>query len=408
MPLNTQTTIASELSSAIKTWYDKKLIRDMKPKLVHLQYAQLRPVPKNGGKSVSFRRWTPFAACTTALNEGVVPNGQDLSVSEVSATLEGYGGYVAISDMLDMTSVDPVVNEAIALMADQGALSIDTLVRNALHTGTNVVYAGGGASRAGVAADDILTTTLLRQAARDLKKRKAPQFMRNGKGYYIAIVGPDTVYDLQSDSTWVDVSKYQASEQIFSGEIGRIFGVIVVETPEAMIFAADGHIIPGVQSLTAKASGCWNAGTKTLGIQQAIAAGEVAAYANRRLAIAGTDVQIASATAGAAGSAALVLTQDPGAAVTAAWDGATLYPGNGGATGNSVASTLVLGQNAYGVVDIANEKSGNARTIIKPAGSGGTSDPLDQISTVGWKVDAFATRILQQAWLVRIEHGISQ
>ena len=46
-------------------------------------------------------------------------------------------------------------------------------------------------------------------------------------------------------------------------------------------------------------------------------------------------------------------------------------------------------------------------TLVKPAGSGGSSDPLDQITTVGWKVAGFAAKVLQPTWLIRIEHGIS-
>ena len=57
------------------------------------------------------------------------------------------------------------------------------------------------------------------------------------------------------------------------------------------------------------------------------------------------------------------------------------------------------------MVDI--ENSSNVKSIIKPAGSAGSSDPLDQISTVGWKVEAFTAKILQQSWMVRIESGFS-
>ena len=70
-----------------------------------------------------------------------------------------------------------------------------------------------------------------------------------------------------------------------------------------------------------------------------------------------------------------------------------------------MASTLVFGKNAYGVVDLEAE---NLRSIIKPKGSAGTSDPLDQISTIGWKVNGFAAKVLQPLWIVRIEHTCSE
>lgn len=307
--MNTNRT--ANLTETMQTYYDKKLILDMQPKLVHYQYGQKRVLPEGQGKTVNFRKWTPFPPVTTPLTEGVVPEGQSLSMSTVSATIAQYGGYVAVSDLLDMTALDPVVNDSVELMAQQGANSIDTLVQDVLHQGTNVLYAKGRAGRAEIAAGDVLTTEELRRAVRTLKKNKAPQFMRGGKGYYVAIVGPDTVFDLQNDAAWRDVTRYQHSEQLFSGEIGTLFGVIVVE----------------------------------------------------------------------AGQTRLLTTE-----------------------GTPVASTLVFGKNAYGVVDLAD---GNVKTIVKPRGSAGASDPLEQISTIGWKVDGFAAKILQSAWLVRVEHAVS-
>lgn len=303
----------TNLAQSMQIYYDRKMILDMQPKLVHYQYGQKRPLPRGSGKTAQFRKWTPFGAVTTPLAEGVVPDGQVLAMTSDTVNVATYGGFVAVSDFLDMTALDPVVNDAVELMANQGALSIDTLTRNALHQGTNVLYAGGK-TRATLTAADKLTTLELRKAVRLLKKNRAPQFTRAGKSYYIAVVGPDTIFDLQSDTMWQDVSKYQESEQVFSGEIGRIFGVIVVETPEARIYAG------------------------------------------------------------------------------------------AGLSGADVAGTLVFGKDAYGVIDLDDE---NVRAMIKNCGSGGSSDPLEQISTVGWKVLGYAAKILQQAWLVRVEHGIS-
>jgi len=193
MALNMNLTATNGISPTIKAYYDRRLIEEMRPKMVHYTYAQKRPMPRNGGKTVSFRKWTPFAAITQPLTEGVTPDGQDLSMTEVTASVAGYGGYVAISDLLDLTAIDPVVSDSIVLMADQGALSVDNIIREVLHRGTNVTYAGGKTHRYELTAEDKLTSADLRRAARMLKKNRAPQIMRGGKGYYVAIVGPDTV-----------------------------------------------------------------------------------------------------------------------------------------------------------------------------------------------------------------------
>ena len=58
----------------------------------------------------------------------------------------------------------------------------------------------------------------------------------------------------------------------------------------------------------------------------------------------------------------------------------------------------------YGITSL---KGAKPRVIVKPAGSAGTADPLDQISTVGWKMDGFGVKMLQPEYAVRIECGFS-
>ena len=68
-----------------------------------------------------------------------------------------------------------------------------------------------------------------------------------------------------------------------------------------------------------------------------------------------------------------------------------------------VYATLILGMNAYGKTRI----SGEAMNVIrKQLGSAGSADPLDQRSTIGWKA-TYVTKILQQLFMLRIEHGVT-
>ena len=76
--------------------------------------------------------------------------------------------------------------------------------------------------------------------------------------------------------------------------------------------------------------------------------------------------------------------------------------GSQGASGADVYATMVLGRQAYGVVDY--DQIG-ARVLVKPVGSAGGLDPLDQMGTVGWKA-AHACAILNQNFMVRIEHTV--
>ena len=83
-------------------------------------------------------------------------------------------------------------------------------------------------------------------------------------------------------------------------------------------------------------------------------------------------------------------------------DKEVIYPGKGGKQGCAVYGCLFLGKGAYGVVDL----SEGTEVIVKPRGSSGTADPLDQRSSVGWK-GVHAAAILYDEYMVRVECGSS-
>lgn len=68
-----------------------------------------------------------------------------------------------------------------------------------------------------------------------------------------------------------------------------------------------------------------------------------------------------------------------------------------------VYATIIMGMDAYGITRISGEAMKN---IIKPLGSAGSADPLDQRATSGWKA-TFVAKILNDAFMVRLEHAVS-
>jgi hypothetical protein len=150
-----------------------------------------------------------------------------------TASVKQYGQFVALSDHIRMTALDPVVNETIEMLADQAAITMDTLVREEL-TGsadaTNVLYAAGN-QRAAIAATNILTTTLLRKAVRALKKAKAPMFNDGGSSYYVALSAP--IRPLTSRlMTMAQGRPSNQDKEDPHGEIAR-FRVKIIETTES-------------------------------------------------------------------------------------------------------------------------------------------------------------------------------
>lgn len=234
---NTNVTTDTGLSVENKTHYDMTLIDEASPNLIHDQFGQKRPIPKNGGKKIEFRKFASLPKALTPLTEGVTPNGKKLSATAIEATVAQYGDYVVLSDMLDLTAIDPIVVEATKVVGRQAGLTLDTITRNILHTGTNVFYAPKGdgtavTSRAGLDGTCKLTVDLVRRVAAFLKKNNAPKI----NGSYVAIIHPFAAYDLMSDPEWQDPHKYQDTTNIYEGEIGKIAGVRFVESSEAKIY----------------------------------------------------------------------------------------------------------------------------------------------------------------------------
>ena len=236
-----QTTLLAGLSAEMKTFYDMTLIDEAQANLVHYQFGQKRPIPKGGGKTIEFRKFAPLAKATTPLTEGVTPDGKSLTVSTITATVNQYGDYITQSDVLELTALDNTILEATKLLGRQAGMTLDTIVRNVLQSGTNVTYcpkvAADGTetevtSRAGLDTSCQLTVKVVQQVVAKLRAQNAPTI----GGKYVAIIHPYVAYDLMRDPEWIDAHKYAKPENLYEGEIGEIAGVRFVQTTEAKIY----------------------------------------------------------------------------------------------------------------------------------------------------------------------------
>lgn len=232
-----QTTLLEGLSAENKTFYDMTLLDEAQAALVHDQFAQKRPIPQNGGKTIEFRKFASLPKATTPLTEGVTPDGKSLNVTAITATVAQYGDYITQSDVLELTSIDNTIVEATKILGRQAGLTLDTITRNVLQSGTNVTYcpkSNGDAvtSRTGLDTTCQLTVKVVQQVVAKLKGQNAPTI--NGK--YVGIIHPYVAYSLMRDPEWIDAHKYAQPDNLFTGEIGEIAGVRFVETTEAKVY----------------------------------------------------------------------------------------------------------------------------------------------------------------------------
>ena len=389
--LNSQ---GNDLSPEMKTYYDMNLIDYAQAALVHDQFGQKRPIPSGKGKKIEFRSFSPLPKALTALTEGVTPDGNILDVKTIEATVSQYGDYIVQSDVLELTALDNTILEATKILGRQAGLTLDTITRNVLVAGTNVMYApklsaGPGSSetevtsRAALDATAVLTVDLVEQAVTELRAQNAPTI----DGDYVCILHPYAAYDLMRDPDWRKPHEYVDPQNVYQGELGKIGGCRFVASTEAKIFrGADLASDSRTLTLSANISGAvtsisFNGGT--------VAAN---ALVGRRIMINGV---VATVTANT-NSAITVASTNFGSGTS----GTTkIYPGEGGANGLSVFACLFIGEGAYGVTEV---EGGGLQTIVKQKGSAGTADPLDQRSSVGWKALKTA-EILISTYLIRLE-----
>lgn len=237
-----QTTLLAGLSPEMKTFYDMTLIDEASANLVHDQFGQKRPIPKNGGKTIEFRKFAPLVKALTPLTEGVTPAGKSLTVTAITATVAQYGDFITQSDVLELTALDNTILEATKLLGRQAGSTLDTVTRDVLQSGTNVTYcpkvAADGTetavtSRANLDNTAQLTVKVIQQVVAKLRGVNAPTI----GGKYVAIIHPYVAYDLMRDPEWIDAHKYANPTNLYEGEIGEIAGVRFVQTTEAKIYS---------------------------------------------------------------------------------------------------------------------------------------------------------------------------
>jgi N4-gp56 family major capsid protein len=244
-----------------------------------------------------------------------------LSVTDVSGTVAQYGDYITLTDVLQFSTLDPILTETADLLGQQAGNSLDQICRDVLVAGSTVQYASSATDTNTVTSAMTLTRAEVREAVRTLQgndAKKVTRMVNPSDGFdtspinaaYVGIISHNTLFDLKDEVGFIPVQNYASQKDVMEGEVGSMDDVRFVMTTNA------------------------------------------------------------STTAGSL---------------------------------TTVHRTLIMGQNYYGISRISGEAMKN---IVKPLGSAGTADPLEQRSTSGWKATFLAKR-LNENFCVRIEHGVS-
>lgn len=196
------------------------------------------------GSSVTFTIFNDLSAATSTLTEDTDVTPVAMSDSQVTVTLAEYGNAVLTTAKLRGTSFLDVDTVAANVVGYNAGISIDSVVRDVLAGGSNVIYGSKNtapAARNQVQANDTIAANDVRKVTAQLRGANVPTF----NGLYMGFIHPDVSYDLRSETgaaAWRDPHVYVDTDMIYNGEIGAFEGVRFIETPRAKVFenASDG------------------------------------------------------------------------------------------------------------------------------------------------------------------------
>jgi N4-gp56 family major capsid protein len=243
-------TTTSNFSSTVVALVARRIEEALRADYVHItpgNFTRGEAKIADGFNSLTYVAYADLAATTTALTQGTAPTDQALVISVDQATATQIGNTVAISDLADLQSPHRLIAVAADKVADQAVKSFDVLVREILNAGSSVQYVTA-TSRATIATSNVLTGAQVKKMFTILKRNNVPTF---GDGFYRAIVHPDSLYDLQTDTAnggWMDANKYTNARPLLTNEVGMYGGVRFQISSQAKVFATAGASSANVYS----------------------------------------------------------------------------------------------------------------------------------------------------------------
>lgn len=228
-----------DISPRVGLYAKAQFLVHAEPILVLSKLGQTEPIPKNKGQKAKFRRAVPFPPATTPLAEGVRPAGQKLAIEDVEVDLKQYGDWTGITDVIQDTHEDPILQKMTQLCGQQAAETAELVLWGVVSGGTAVVFANGTARNQ---VNTKITLVKLRQAVRSLSSNRAKKKTRILSGSadyatkpveagYIAVCHTDLEADIRDLEGFTPVAKYGSRSPIVPEEFGSVENVRFITTP---------------------------------------------------------------------------------------------------------------------------------------------------------------------------------
>lgn len=224
MPLTT----VAVLPPAVRDYYDRLLLMTAYPTLIHTRFAQRRMLPKKMGDTIVFRRYSKLDTVPIPLVDGITPPGAPLSITDIKAQVDFYGNFVTVTNQVEMTVEDRVLNEASRLLAQNLGQTMDEVTRDVLASTSSVLQCANGVN--GQTPTE-LTKEDIDAAVKTLLGNDAEMISEVVKGANLFDTSPvrpafwgyidtDLLDDLEAVANFQNTSNYASQQTVLDAEWG--------------------------------------------------------------------------------------------------------------------------------------------------------------------------------------------
>ena len=235
------TSASSDISAEFAEINNQRFVGAHSAKLIYDKYASHTAIPSHSGETAKYFKKTHLLPADAPLTEGQTPDPDLVKIEAFTADVEHYGRYVMYSDVATTTALHNLVQVTTELQADQAAKTKNLLVRDTLLAGANYAYA----SYKDASGNLVKVTSLANLNKGSLMtvaevKKMVNRFRRNDVApvmgdFYVMFIHPDIHLDLSNDPDYKAIHQYTDSAPMQNGELGRIEGMIFLDTTTALV-----------------------------------------------------------------------------------------------------------------------------------------------------------------------------
>lgn len=361
-------------------FYDKQLLDTIRldaDQFIYYRLAETKAIQNNAEK-LQVRRWAPLQAHTVPLDEGVPPFSDKGSMEAYEIPTFQYGRYMEFTDKVDFEIIDPMIAHYTNEYSIVALETLDLLAQDALLTVAQAAYANAKANFQSLTIGDTGSINDLRIITNSMKKQLVKP--RNGGRFHV-IAGPDFYFDMISDPL---VEKYMTINNttkgfydVGAGPIPPMFGMEFYETLAAPV---GGEYTSGGDDYLLVYR--FNTDTEEYETDSLDAATYKKKVTNQVDATNTNGAYIVDERTGHLASYVPGLTYWD----IDAYNATAAADGFGDFAPLNVATVMVVGADALVRTEIAGQ--GNAKMYVKPKGSSGVLDPIDQRQSIGFKINS--------------------